>query len=266
MGKNQQLEETAQPQSIQTKTSKSTKGKVTYLGNEALMVEHEGLKVLFDPFFHNTFNTYQAVPEPIRVALFNGVAPYNDIDAIFISHAHADHFSSGDITLFLKQHKESILIAPQQAIDSLGLHDETISARLHAIELAYKDEPITQTLNGIRFDVVRIPHAGWPQRAEISNLVFRVSLSDEVTVVHMGDADPNDEHFQPLMEHWKQQKTDTAFPPYWFFMSESGKFILSNRIQANENVGVHVPVITPTELIQSGELYFSEPGEEREIN
>lgn len=250
---------------LKSSTAEDVVSQVTYLGNEALMVEDSNKKILFDPFFHNTFNTYQAVPESIRIALFNGTAPYDNIDAIFVSHAHADHFSASDVELFLKRNTDAILIAPQQAIDNLGEISESLKARLHSINLEYKEEPLTKMVNDIRFDVVRIPHAGWPQRADVSNLVFRVSLSDEVTVVHMGDADPNDEHFKPLMTHWNKQDVNTAFPPYWFFMNESGQFILSDRIQAKENIGVHVPTLVPNDLKLTGEQYFSQPGETREF-
>ena len=239
----------------------------TYLGNEAIMIEHSGVKVLFDPFFHNTFTIYQAVPENIRTDLFTNQAPYDAIDYIFISHAHADHFSSGDLAKFLRHFPDTTLIAPKQAIDALiDLEDaQDIKSQMRAIELAYKDEPFSETLDNIKFDAVRIPHAGWPERAGIANLVFRVTLNNEITVVHMGDADPNDEHFKPLIAHWDKQSTNTAFPPYWFMTSQSGQLILKERIKAKENIGVHVPIAVPQDLIASKERYFSTPGEKTQL-
>ena len=241
----------------------SQKGIATYLGNEAVMIEHADVKVLFDPFFHNSYNTYQLVPDDIRSAIFANQAPYNDIDAIFISHAHADHFSSGDLAQFLRAFSSTQLIAPKQAIEALiDLEDaEDLITQMHAVELEYKDQPKHMSLGQIKFDAVRIPHAGWPQRAGIANLVFRVTLNDAVTVIHMGDADPNDEHFKPHIAHWDKQVTNIAFPPYWFMTSENGQLILKERIKANENIGVHVPVLVPQDLIATGERYFSKPGE-----
>ena len=251
-----------------SETLVSKSGTATYLGNEAVMIEHDNVKVLFDPFFHNTFNIYQAVPEDIRNALFSNQAPYDQIDFIFISHAHADHFSSSDLAKYLKQSPDTQLIAPKQAIDALtdleGAHD--IATQMHSIELEYKDKPISKSLENIKFDAVRIPHAGWPQRAGISNLVFRVTLNDAITVVHMGDADPNDEHFKPLMTHWDAQRTNTAFPPYWFMTSENGQLILKQRIKADKNIGVHVPIAVPQELKDSREEYYSKPGEQSAIS
>lgn len=243
----------------------ATTSKVTYLGNEGLLVQHGDSKVLFDPFFNNGFDTYQLVPEDIRKALFSGAPPYDGINAIFISHAHGDHFSANDTANYLQQHPETILIAPKQAIDKLDLpkgHQTTIVS----IDLAYQDAPVYQTLGEIEFDAVRIPHAGWPQRADIANLLFRVRLNGELTVAHMGDADPDDAHFKPLVEHWNRKVTNTAFPPYWFFVSRTGPMILKERIRANANIGVHVPIKVPLNLFQSGEHYFTEPGKGVTLN
>jgi len=248
-------------------TAKTETGLATYLGNEALMVAFGKTKVLFDPFFHNNYNTYQFVPTKIRHSLFEGEAPYNDIDAIFISHAHGDHFSAEDLFKFLHLFPSTKLIAPQQALDKLAELDEKnhLGNQLISIKLAYKDAPVTRNLNDISFDAVRIPHAGWPQRADVANLVYRVTLNGQITVMHMGDADPNDEHFESLADHWQRINTDVAYPPYWFFTSQSGPMILENRIQARENVGLHVPRDVPEDLLKSGANFFSKPGETQEL-
>lgn len=237
------------------------KSVATYLGNEAVMVEHGDTKVLFDPFFHNAFGYYQLVPETIRSALFEGLPPYDNIDAIFISHAHADHFSAADIETFLQSFPAVSLVAPAQAIDQLMTAANLDETKLNiiAIDLEYRDAPISHELGKLKFDAVRIPHAGWPQRADISNLVYRVTLGGELTVVHMGDADTNDAHYQPLMAYWQKQAVNTAFPPYWFFLSKSGQLVLSDRIAAATNIGIHVPVEVPGDLKQTGARFFSTP-------
>ena len=81
----------------QVKQEAKVAASVTYLGNEAVMIESGSHKILFDPFFHNDYNTYQLVPEAIRNAIFNGEKPYDAIDIVFISHAHEDHFSAKDM-------------------------------------------------------------------------------------------------------------------------------------------------------------------------
>ncbi|HHL32106.1 MAG TPA: MBL fold metallo-hydrolase [Oceanospirillales bacterium] len=239
----------------------------TYLGNEGIMIDNGTTKIIFDPFFHNGFNTYQLVPEDIRTALFNNKAPYNDIDAIFISHAHGDHFAADDMLKFLTANPQAKLIAPNQAVTRLLAlaHSEAIKKRVTAIDLSLGEQPKTIKIKHLLIEAVRIPHAGWPARADISNLVFRVTLDDSTTIMHMGDADPNDKHFAPYKQHWQKTRTHTAFPPYWFFSSNDGPLILDERINTEKSIGIHVPMRVPQTLIMTDEAYFSKPGEVKPI-
>jgi L-ascorbate metabolism protein UlaG (beta-lactamase superfamily) len=239
----------------------------TYLGNEAIMIENAESKIVFDPFFHNGFNHYQLVPENIRQALFNNEPPYDDIDVIFISHAHGDHFAADDIFEYLTTHKKTKLVAPKQAIDKLIAieNSQIIKTQTIAIELKRGDQPKTIKLDNLLIEAVRIPHAGWPGRADVSNLVFRITLDNNVTIMHMGDADPNDEHFKPYKDYWQKHHTNTAFPPYWFFTSEDGQIILDERINADKSIGIHVPIKVPFDLEMTGAAYFSKPSEQKNV-
>ncbi len=233
---------------------------VTYLGNEALLFSNNNEKVLFDPFFHNDYGSYQLVPEDIRKAIFSNQAPYDEIDLIVISHAHGDHFAADDLASYLKANASVTLLAPNQAVEKVVELESEITKQITSLELEYGDQPVNSKIGDITIDSVRIPHAGWPQRKEISNLVHRVTLSDGKTIIHMGDADPNDEHFKPLISHWQKQQSDIAFPPFWFFISEQGPMILKERINSKESIGVHVPIDVPQALLESGERFFTKPG------
>jgi L-ascorbate metabolism protein UlaG (beta-lactamase superfamily) len=265
----------------------------TYLANEGVMIAVGDVKVLFDPFFHNDYGTYQLVPEKIMNAIMSNAAPYDNISAIFVSHAHGDHFAEQDMLAYMLKHPAVQLVAPTQAIaemQKLAQFDK-IKDRITAIDLAYKDKPISFTLDvtkmnstnatkvkldgietdSIKVDAVRIPHAGWPGRAEVSNIVYRVTMPtqhsalanqhEQPTFIHMGDADPNDVHFRPLTDFWNLQETTVAFPPYWFFLNSTGNYILDYRINAEKSIGVHVPKQIPASLIRSEKAYFSVPGE-----
>jgi hypothetical protein len=61
-----------------------------------------------------------------------------------------------------------------------------------------------------------------------------------------------------------------AFPPYWFFLSESGARVLRERLRPASAVGIHVPVTVPNDAasreqaLQNVDL-FTVPGETRAI-
>lgn len=237
-------------------------GSAHYLGNEALLVIHGGHKVLFDPFFHNDFGFYQKVPEHLREKMFKGIAPFNDIDVIVISHAHEDHFSAEDIVTYLNQFPQVTLVGPSQAIAQIQAHTDNASVtnRLLGVSMSFGDAPWQKTVKGIQFDAVRIPHAGWPRRADVENMVFRLAFDDTNSVIHMGDADPLTSHYVPYNALWDASKTKLGFPPYWFLTSAEGRYILNDIMHIEETVGVHVPLNIPALLEQSGKAFFNQPG------
>lgn len=239
----------------------------TYLGNAGVMAEVGDVKVLFDPIFHYSFSIYQLVPKDVYTAMMEGNPPFNDIDAIVISHAHGDHFDKADVRRFMLKHSQTLLFAPKQAVDEMRkVGDVDFNDRIHAFELPFGSESQTIKVNDIEVSGVRIPHAGWPSRKNIENIVFRVTIADKYTFMHMGDADADDQHYLPYKDHWQAQKTSINFPPYWFFMSAEGRDILYEIVNADEHIGVHVPVEVPKYLKNSGFKYFSIPKEKYSLN
>ncbi len=238
-------------------------GKAHYLANEGVMIESGGSKLLFDPFFHNNYGHYQLVPEKMRKKIFAGEAPYNNIDAVFVSHAHGDHFSADDTIKYMLAHSKVKLFAPNQAVEQIKTHKnfKTIASRVVSVSLKKDQQAKRFNHTNLIVEAVRIPHAGWPQRAEVENIVFRVGGKQQITVMHMGDADPNPTHYAPHKDFWNAQQTDIAFVPYWFGLSESGQQIMNNVINASRSVGVHVPKNVPQNLKDSNLEYLSKPGE-----
>lgn len=243
---------------------------ITYVANEAVLITHGDKKVLFDPFFHQVFGTYQLVPEETKKAIFGAAPPFDNLTAIVISHAHGDHFAADEVLKYMLRYPTVQLIAPEQAVTELMLlaGASQILPQVTSVKLEFEQDPKTFEVAGLIFEAVRIPHAGWPSRAEVENLVFRVTLKNQsasVTVIHLGDADPDDNHFLPYKNHWQKQVSDTALPPYWFYFSAEGNDILTEIINANKSIGIHVPVDIPNRLKSSSVDYFSKPGETRNI-
>ncbi len=243
-------------------------GAVTYLANEALMVAHQSKKVLFDPFFHEHFGVYQMVSHDTHQAMMQGDAPFDNVSAILISHAHDDHFSAEDIVTYLTRFPNTKLIAPQQAIAQViqTSSNEIPAEQLIGFALDFGDQAQRVEWDDLLFEAVRIPHAGWPSRAEVENLVYRVTFhpnSDSpLTVMHMGDADPRQSHYQPHQSHWQGRLSHHAYPPYWFYYSDEGNLILDTVINAAHTIGVHVPEKVPEKLIFTQRPYFSERGQQ----
>ena len=248
-------------------------GEAMYLGNAGLMVTDGDTKILFDPLFRNSYGQYQLVPADLEARLLRAEPPFDGIDAVFISHYHGDHFSPPDVLDYLRSQPGVRLFAPRQAVDAMRFFvDDTESAladRLSALDIDY-GEPMQVTGAGaLLIEAFHIPHSGWPQRTpEVQNLAFRITLNEQVTVLHMGDADTREEHFAADGDQWAARHIDMAFPPYWYFASPRGRAVLEQRLKPAHAVGIHVPVSLAPDDEQEleGRDLFRRPGETRLID
>jgi len=251
---------------------KTPPGEARYIVNAGVVVSQKTdtgeSKILFDPLPLSGFGTYPDLPDAEKKSMMSGEVPYDGIDAVFISHAHSDHFSALDMNRYMAAQPEVRLFAPAQAIDAMkkgSRWDEGFESRITAIALEYGDGPAKYSISGLDISAVRIPHSGWPERTEIENLVFRVTLNDNITVAHMGDADINPVHYAPYAKHWQQAGTDMAFPPFWIYLDPDGDEVLE-IMNVRQSVGVHVPIKGSDKLKASGADFFFVSGESRSIN
>lgn len=245
---------------------------IQYLANEGVMVKHAETSILFDPLFNNSYGQYQLVPSEMRAAIMAGKAPYDGVDAVFISHYHDDHFSAADVLQLMKSQTGIHLYAPTQSIVAMreiaADSDEQLFERVTGLDLAYGDSPVSIRTENLTIDAAYIPHSGWPTaRTDVQNIVFRVALDGSSTVMHMGDADARIVHFAADEEYWEEEQVDLALPPYWFFASDDGREILESRINIRHSIGIHVPdkFSNPANVPAGLSLYdiFTRPGEGR---
>ena len=158
-----------------------------YLANEGVMVTDGDTKILFDPLFPDSYGQYLLVPEAIKAALFAGEAPFVDVDAIFVSHYHGDHFSPDEVLALMKAQPQIQLYAPAQAVIAMRTEataeEAMVFERVNSVSLEYKDTPVTLNMQNLLVEAVRIPHSGWPTgRLDVENIVWRVTSSSAMRV------------------------------------------------------------------------------------
>jgi len=91
----------------------------TYLGNEGVMVARGDTRILFDAFYSDSYSRYTLVPKEIAEAMLAGEAPYDGIDAIFVSHVHGDHFTAGPAVTYLRAHPQVQLYGTEQIREAI---------------------------------------------------------------------------------------------------------------------------------------------------
>lgn len=244
----------------------------SYLGNEGIMVQRGETKVLFDAFYAEGFGQYALVPPAISAALLNNEAPYDNIDAVFVSHVHGDHFSPESAIAFLRANSTVNMYGPEQIREAfLGAdleENDPVFNQLSVISLEPTDEGQTLHAASLAIDVVSVPHAGtW---TEIQNYAWRVTLGSDTTILHMGDADPKVSNFSRHQAHFDAVATDAAFPPYWFLGNRDGELVLNDVIKAKQIIGIHVPKRAAGKGSEwrnrLGGDVFTDPGEKRSVD
>ncbi|WP_299194139.1 MBL fold metallo-hydrolase [uncultured Erythrobacter sp.] len=230
-------------------------------------------KFLFDPLYDDHFGSFEQLTPELIEAIVTGAPPYDAVDAVFVSHAHGDHFSASMLTRMLAEQPGLRLFAPQQAIDRMredASWDESFAARTTGVALENGEAWDGVNVEGYSVDAFRSPHSGWPDRHfNTHNITFRVSApADEGAVgrvMHLGDADPSSEHYAALEGFLSAKRSGLAMVPFWFYQEGDLGGLVDETLNAQMPVAMHVPVRVPAYL-RSGELpYFSEVGEVLEI-
>ncbi len=241
-----------------------------YIANEGVMVESGAVKVLFDPIFDNGFGAFQLIDPQTNARLFAGDTPFDGVDAVFVSHAHGDHFAAKDMIAYLNAQPQVKLFAPHQALEKMQEHEtwyDDLLPRIFAspLDLNASEDHIFE-LDGVPVAMtrLRVNHIGGERHAKIENIVFRVVLGQTSTVMHLGDADVALVGSEAHAGVFDTVRSHIAFAPYWFVGKETDPNTLE-FLNSDQMIGVHVPIKVPADLIESGADYFSVPGETREI-
>ncbi|MFC1493221.1 MBL fold metallo-hydrolase, partial [candidate division KSB1 bacterium] len=65
--------------------------KITYIGNEGFLIRYDDKNIMTDaPFTY--LNNYGSEGENISEKVVNCIPPCDDIDMLFITHSHPDHY------------------------------------------------------------------------------------------------------------------------------------------------------------------------------
>lgn len=251
----------------------------TSILNAGVMTQHAaigdsgGAKFLFDPLYDDHFGSLAELTPDLIEAIIAGAPPYDGVDAVFVSHAHGDHFSVSQLTRMLEAQDQLVLVLPSQGLDQLREGSDwqaAFEARVRPIALENGEASEPMAIAGASVEAFRSPHAGWPDRhANVHNITYRVSVMGKFAsvsrVMHLGDADPAPVHYEALEEFLQAKRTGLAMVPFWFTNREDLEQILDEGLNAQSMVAVHVPAKVPDRLEKGDWTYFSKVGEVLEI-
>lgn len=126
-----------------------------YLGQAGFQITDDSLCIMIDPYLSNYVVTSgigdaehfsRAFPSPINPNNLRGV------DAVFVTHDHADHTDPDTILPILKNNPNCIVIGPQPSLDHLK--GEGVGGGQLRLAQVFKPE----TIGGIRFTALPSAH------------------------------------------------------------------------------------------------------------
>jgi L-ascorbate metabolism protein UlaG (beta-lactamase superfamily) len=247
--------------------AKAEEGRATYIANEGVMVSSGALQILFDPLMQDDLGTYQSPPPALLAALKAGEAPYDGVDAVFVSHAHTDHFSAEAMNAYLSRFETVRLFAPAQAValmKSAPGWSPAFDARVNPAALD-PGETIAFGVADATILGVRIPHAGGSRTADVENIAWRVAAPKGASVIHLGDGEGTAADVARAPE-LAAARTSLVLAPFWVAATNEDAAALAGRLNADGVIAIHTPADIPPDLAASGADYFSTPGETRAIN
>ena len=84
--------------------SQSQSLKITYLGNEGVLLEGKNQKVMIDELFDNYYKDYLSPEESTIKNMMDRKAPFDNLQVLLCTHVHRDHFEAQIAGKFLSSH------------------------------------------------------------------------------------------------------------------------------------------------------------------
>lgn len=219
-------------------SSAPSKLKLTYVGNEGVLISDGTKAVLIDGLHRKYDDAYLNPPPEVLTAMETAKAPFDQVRVVLVSHVHGDHFSAESVGLHLKNNPKATFVTDAQKMSEIArAYPDHAAIRNQTVELtpgwkqrvAYEKDGIKVTLLGMKHGSDRF---WW-----IKNLGHIIEIGGK-KLFHFGDADTSAENFASF--NLPAEKIDIAFIPYWFLLSENGRKVVSENIAAKSNIAVHI--------------------------
>ncbi|MBL7904998.1 MAG: MBL fold metallo-hydrolase [Bacteroidales bacterium] len=213
---------------------------VTYIANSGFLLASGDVRILLDALYLN--GDIWETPEPkVQKAMIKGLAPFQNISHMLVSHYHADHFDASLASRFLINNPKALLITNPQT--------DSVLNRIYRQDPELKRESQVKILKADLFgsDVYKkdnLKVTTYVQRHmgiedyKVENLSFLIEMGGK-KILHIGDAAYTEENFAGF--GLEKEKIDIAFIHYWFLLDCEGRRIIDNYIKPQKIVVTHIP-------------------------
>ena len=223
---------------------------VTYIANEGFLVEMQNHKVMFDALFGGINGNWCEQPsDSINNLMMNGITPFDNIDVIFVTHKHIDHFDPTLVVNFLMSHPGTKLVCPLQATEMIKENSDykNIQSKIVSLDCTpYYDTLLS--INKINIRAMRFNHGSYfetdtttgelfDRHKNVDNMCYLVEVGG-INVFHTGDCSTSDTtHFHNY--NIKKLEIDIALFDKTFFKRE-GQELINKYIKSGNIIFMHI--------------------------
>ncbi len=210
---------------------------LTYLANEAVLIRGEATVLIDGPFTTGVRPYPRMTARSLRRAR-SAEPPFDEVDWVLISHAHADHVAPGALVDLLDANPRARLASTPSVIDRVraaALPDEVhLGRRLVTVEPSEGESMILQN-EAPRIEAFSLHHG---RHRDVENLGFFVDV-DGVRFLHVGDAEVRLPDIEPLA--LDERDIDVALLPSWYVTGEDFRPVVG-ALAARRVYLMHLPV------------------------
>jgi L-ascorbate metabolism protein UlaG (beta-lactamase superfamily) len=236
----------AEPSATNTKTIAGAL-EVTYLANEGFMIAGGGRKVLIDALFGKGLNGYAVVSPAQRELLEQARAPFAEVDAVFATHFHDDHFNAESVLAHLTHNPQAFFFSTNQAADKLKARGKFEAVKTRVVAALPKEGARIHTGHrGLGVQFLNIHHG---RSRPVENLGFIIEITGK-RILHIGDSEAEPAVFQKY--EIVKDRIDVAFLPFWYFLSNDFKRAVREQIQPRHIVVMHIETDSLLNRVRSG--------------
>jgi len=210
---------------------------ITFIANTGLRMDYKGVRMMLDGIHFHHVEPFDSTPDEIYSAMLGVDNEWRNIDYLFFSHEHPDHFSPTKTIPYIESNRVKAVFMPQKGSHELGrLRRAIMSTKTRCVAL-------TPASNGMQFDladgitlrVIATRHMG-EEYSDIENYSYFFTFGSKGVLI-TADAEPLPENFSIL----NNERVDVAFINPLFFHDKHGREALDAVIKPKQVKIYHLP-------------------------
>jgi L-ascorbate metabolism protein UlaG (beta-lactamase superfamily) len=212
------------------------KGRLCHIANAGFFIESAGNGILIDTVIDQGLEGYVQPSKPLLAKIEKGLAPFDNIKLVLITHYHADHFDPASTLRHLRANKDTHYIMPPQAFEAvrrLNISPDEIK-RVHTPLPDIDGNAQSLETANIKTAIYRISHGA---NRPIENLGYKITVSNDISVFHPGDMSTTKAQLNSV--GLDRTPIDYLLLPFWTSLNTENGAIVEAAWDAKHIIPMH---------------------------